>query len=267
MLPHYENRANDYFAFEWHSPHPWSLHLHPQLEILYVEEGEIDVTVDFQTRRLRNGDVAVAFPHCVHGYEAPDGQRESGHFCGLVIMPELAGDFCELLSQHFPHQPFLTADKLSEESRYALRQLFAEREHFRPLVAKSYLQLLLACIWPALEAVPDNDQHQKDTPHQAIRYVMEHYRQPLQAKEVAAALHISPSHLARIFSTRLHMGFNEYVNRLRVQTAQSLLRSTNHPITDIMLDTGFESQSTFNRAFREIHGVSPREYRLQFRQK
>ena len=95
---------------------------------------------------------------------------------------------------------------------------------------------------------------------------MEHYRQPLLAKQVAAELGITQSHLARIFSKRLHTGFNEYVNKLRIQMAQDLLCTTNRPITDIMLDTGFESQSTFNRAFREIHGISPREYRRRFQQ-
>ena len=114
-----------------------------------------------------------------------------------------------------------------------------------------------------MEVSSASKQQRDDTAHRAIRYVVEHYRQPLQAKEVARELEISPSHLARIFSTRLHMGFNEYVNRLRVQAAQDLLQSTSRPVTEIMLDTGFESQSTFNRAFREIYGVSPRVYRQQ----
>ena len=62
------------------------------------------------------------------------------------------------------------------------------------------------------------------------------------------------------------MSFNDYINRLRVQAAQDLLRSTDRPVTEVMLEVGFESQSTFNRVFRDIQGITPREYRQQTRQ-
>ena len=83
---------------------------------------------------------------------------------------------------------------------------------------------------------------------------------------MAAQLGVSTSYLARIFSRRLHMSFNDYINRLRVQAAQDLLRSTDRPVTEVMLEVGFESQSTFNRVFRDIQGITPREYRQQTRQ-
>lgn len=267
MLPYYENRAADYFHFLWHGAYTWPQHLHHHLEIVYVVNGVADVTIDFQTQRLHTGDLAVVFPNCVHGYTIPDDCPEDNIFWGLMLAPALAGDFAEALSQSLPRHPFLSAAEMGDKTAYALQQLFEERHNIRPAVTKAYLQLLLALIWPLLDVTADKTQRLDDTPHQAIRYVVEHYRQPLQAKTVAAALGISQSHLARIFSSRLHMGFNDYVNQLRVQAAQDMLRSTNRPITEIMLDTGFESQSTFNRAFREALGVSPRAYRQQMQKK
>lgn len=267
MQPYYENRATDYYAFEWNDPRTWAQHLHHQMEVVYVVSGEADVTIDFESRRLYTGDLAVVFPHCVHGYtiaaDCPPGTR----FWGIMATPTLAGDFEEALSRSLPRCPFVSAEKIEEEAVYALQRLFRERRLFRPLVAKSYLQLLLSLIWPALDVTVDRKKQVDNTPHQAIRYVMEHYRQPLQARMVSAELGISPSHLARIFSTRLHMSFNEYVNQLRIQAAQDMLRSTTYPITEVMLKAGFESQSAFNRIFREILGVSPREYRQREQQK
>lgn len=263
MLPYYEKRPTEFYVFEWHDKYAWALHLHQQLELLYVENGMVEVTVDFQTRCLHTGDLAVIFPNCVHSYQVPEDALPSNHLYGMVIVPQLAGDFCEPLSQYVPQKPFIPADRLEEEAVYAIKRLYRPADPFRPIVAKSYLQLLLACVWPELAPVQDKNHRFDDIPYRAIRYVMEHYRQPLLAKQVAAELGITQSHLARIFSQRLHMGFNEYVNQLRIQMAQDLLRTTGRPITDIMLDTGFESQSTFNRAFRDIHGISPREYRRQ----
>ena len=263
LLPHFENRAADYYAFDWVGPQTWAQHLHYQLEMVYVEKGMLDVTIDFQTWHLRAGDLAIIFPYCVHGYHIDPDCAPDNHVLGIMALPPMAGEFEERLPVQLPQSPVLTGDQLNEEIIQAWYRLFIEREHYRPMIAKFYLQLLLALLWPLMEVSSASKQQRDDTAHRAIRYVVEHYRQPLQAKEVARELEISPSHLARIFSTRLHMGFNEYVNRLRVQAAQDLLQSTSRPVTEIMLDTGFESQSTFNRAFREIYGVSPRVYRQQ----
>lgn len=266
ILPYYEKRPTEYYAFEWRGLYSWQLHLHQQLELLFVENGTVLVTIDYQTQRLHTGDLAVIFPNCVHSYHVPEDAGPDNQLFGMVIVPQLAGDFCEPLSQYVPQSPIITADRLGQEATYAVRRLFEQRGAFRPIMVKSYFQLLLACIWSELSPVQDKNHRFDDVPYRAIRYVMEHYRQPLLAKQVAAELGITQSHLARIFSQRLHTGFNEYVNKLRIQMAQDLLCTTNRPITDIMLDTGFESQSTFNRAFREIHGISPREYRRRFQQ-
>ena len=265
MLPYYENRTTDYYAFEWNDPRIWAQHVHHQMEVVYVVRGEVDVTIDFQSRQSYKGDMAVVFPHCAHGYTIAHDCPPDTRFRGIMVSSALAGDFSEALSQHFPRQPFISAKDMGTDAAYALHQLFMERHYFRPQVAKSYLQLLLSLIWPKLDVTIDAKQQLDDTAHRAIQYVMEHYRQPLQARMVSKALGISPSHLARIFSNRLHMGFNEYVNQLRIQSAQDMLRSTDRPIIDIMLQTGFENQSTFNRVFRDIHGISPREYRHKTR--
>lgn len=262
MLPYYENRLTDYYAFEWDRPFSWPQHLHHHMEVVYVVEGEVEVTIDFQSRRMRAGDLAVVFPHCVHGYTIADDCPPGTLFWGIVAAPTLAGDFTEELFRYLPNHPFVSAESIPDEALYALQRLFMERLRFRPLVAKSYLQLLLSLIWPVLDVTADKQaQWLDDIPHQAIRYVMEHYREPIQARTVAEALGISPSRLSRIFSTRLHMGFNQYLNQLRIQAAQDLLRSTACPIIEIMLQVGFESQSNFNRVFREASGVSPQEYR------
>ena len=55
--------------------------------------------------------------------------------------------------------------------------------------------------------------------------------------------------------------FNQYVNSLRVNLAQNLLRSTKKSVLDICYECGFDSQRTFNRAFKELCGASPSAYR------
>lgn len=271
MLPYYEHRTSEIFTFNsldwqrWQEEPGWGLHLHHQVEIVYMVKGQADVTIDNRTERLSVGDLAVVFPNCIHGYKMVMNPDDLPHLEGLMIAHHMAGDYGEYLSRKLPNEPFLRAETAGEEAHFVLEQLFVKRRDRHPAVTKSYLQLLFSLIWPHLQAKTDGSQRHDDTPHRAIRYVMEQSCRPLQAKEVASALGISQSHLARIFSQHLHMGFNDYVNQLRVQTAEDLLRSTDRPITAIMSEVGFESQSTFNRAFLKVHGVSPREYRQRVR--
>ena len=78
---------------------------------------------------------------------------------------------------------------------------------------------------------------------------------------LSEALSVSPSHLSHTFSRRLHTNLRAYVNALRADQACTLLRSTGFSVTRIAYECGFETQRTFNRAFREQCGLSPSEYR------
>ena len=225
MNPFYENRSTEYYAFDWEKPFAWPQHLHHHIEIIYVVHGEAEVTIDLQPDTLRQGDLLLAFPYCVHSCAIPDNCLPGTHVRGMLLALSLTGDFAETLLKSQPRHPIIRAEECSAEITFALEHLLDEQDHFRPQIAKSYSQLLLALLWPLLDVVTVNERSADDA-YRAVRYVIEHYREPLQARMVSEALGISPSRLARLFSSRLHIGFNEYLNQLRVQAAQDLLRST-----------------------------------------
>ncbi|MEM1429620.1 MAG: AraC family transcriptional regulator [Pseudomonadota bacterium] len=58
---------------------------------------------------------------------------------------------------------------------------------------------------------------------------------------------------------------SRYINRLRVQHAIQLLERTNLPVTDVMLESGFLSKSSFNTEFRRITGRTPSDHRKSHR--
>ena len=67
--------------------------------------------------------------------------------------------------------------------------------------------------------------------------------------------------LSRLFSKTFHRNFNQYLNDARLNYACHRLENTNDSITNICLDSGFESQRTFNRVFKERYKISPSDYR------
>lgn len=244
-------------------------HIHSQLEILLVERGAMDITVDDQSTRLYPGDMAVIFPHHPHSFTMLSDPEKSGEtFTVLVINPHLAGDYAEQVFSSAPAMPFLRKEQVTpamldtvEQLLHYSQLLYPERYH--PTIAKSYTQLLLARVWPMLDIGPSANASLHSATYKAIQYMRQHFREPMSLESVSAALGISKRQLSRLFSDTIHIGFHEYLLDLRTEHAKKLLRDTQIPITDIAYQAGFESQRTFNRAFRDYHGMTPREYRKQ----
>ena len=84
----------------------------------------------------------------------------------------------------------------------------------------------------------------------------------LTLASVAALLEIAPHQLSELINTRHKIGFPRFIRAFRIEEACRLLREDrNATVLSISIDTGFQSQSSFYAAFREIKGTSPGQYR------
>ena len=92
-------------------------------------------------------------------------------------------------------------------------------------------------------------------------YISDHYMEDLRIDELAEYCHISETHLRRIFTTYMKMSPLEYINTIRIQAACDYLKKTDQPIADIAHKCGFTTNSTFNRNFRQVTGMTPLEWR------
>ena len=68
-------------------------------------------------------------------------------------------------------------------------------------------------------------------------------------------------------SSKLKMGFNDYINSLRISNACKQLLKTDASVTEISESVGFNTLRTFNRAFMKQMGMTPSEYRRQKKMK
>jgi AraC family transcriptional regulator len=98
----------------------------------------------------------------------------------------------------------------------------------------------------------------------ALRQVAEYVDANLDAAisidDLAAVAQLSPFHFARMFKQSTGESPHGYVTRQRVEQAQRLLAEGSLPLADVALACGFSSQSHFTLRFRELTGVTPRQY-------
>ncbi len=94
---------------------------------------------------------------------------------------------------------------------------------------------------------------------EAIRQYMDaHYAEPLSRESVAQAFYLSPNYLSHLFQKCGPMGFNEYLNHIRLEQARMLLKGHDMKVKDIAHACGFADSNYFCRLFRKNYGSARR---------
>ncbi|NOU49805.1 helix-turn-helix transcriptional regulator [Pseudoalteromonas sp. JBTF-M23] len=83
----------------------------------------------------------------------------------------------------------------------------------------------------------------------------------LSLSRLSSAINVSENHISETLSQHLHCNFFQLINEYRVEEAKRLLASTDHSIVDVSFESGFNSRSTFNTAFKNAVGLTPSAYR------
>ncbi len=92
-------------------------------------------------------------------------------------------------------------------------------------------------------------------------FIEAHYRGPLSVADVAKAVHLSESRLSHLFKEHTGVTVVDYLTEVRIARAKELLLGTAESCTKICFDVGYNSQSYFARRFKEIVGITPKEFR------
>lgn len=263
MIPFYENKT-DLLRVETGCEKTFPLHLHVCPELLYLVSGTIEAQVGDGCFVLRSGDFLLVFPNLVHGYRTISPPADT-RFQLAICRPYLAGDLADRLLTQRPRVPVIRAADLHKDVPYAMADLLEIAETSDTRVIQPLFQLILARALPLLDLETAHDLPSPDLTVQVIVYLSAHYREPLSLQSLSAVFGVGRFRLSRLFTRTVHVGFYPYIHRLRIDYAKHLLETTSRGVLDIALDSGFESQQTFNRVFRDQCGMTPRDYRVRHR--
>jgi AraC-like DNA-binding protein len=100
----------------------------------------------------------------------------------------------------------------------------------------------------------------------ALAHIQAHYGEELSLPGLAGLCGLSPTYFSRLFRQKAGIPVFAFINRLRVRKACSLLKKSDASILEVALSVGYNNVSFFNRYFRRVMNMSPREYRRLLRQ-
>lgn len=99
------------------------------------------------------------------------------------------------------------------------------------------------------------------------QHIDAHYGEDLSLERMAAQFFISRFQISRLFKRQYGVNYQEYVMRVRMEAAASMLRGSRLRLYEVSEQVGFEQASHFSSAFKRHFGQSPREYRQAHGQK
>ncbi len=94
-----------------------------------------------------------------------------------------------------------------------------------------------------------------------IAFIMQNFNKKISMKQMLEISNMSSTTFSVVFKKNFNMTFSEYVLKVRVGYACSLLTDDKLSISQISHDSGFENLSNFNRIFKKIKGITPKEFR------
>ena len=236
--------------------------IHQFPEIVCVMAGEIEITVDGKVETVKAGDIAVITPFRVHSFKTPE-------YCKIWI-GVISSDFAE---------EFISAENAYSNGETAAftptKSLFDYLcEHLPPkydiptvldgdVVAYRKVKALVYAVFEEyVRKVPQRKKNVKaDALSAALLYMSNHFTEDISLMSVSEAVGYTPTYISHCISVIPGMNFRKLLNSLRVDRAKMYILKGNLKMIDVALECGFSGERSFNRAFLDITGMTPSQYR------
>ena len=108
----------------------------------------------------------------------------------------------------------------------------------------------------------ENDETRID---QVRAYIDEHLGEKMYVEDLAGLVHINEQYLMRLFKKETGLPVTEYITKQRIQMASTLLKETDKSVSFISDCVGFQDYSYFTKMFKKYTGLTPKEYRHEFK--
>ena len=249
-----------------------SLHWHEELEMVYVYEGPLYLSINGENYVGNQGDIFIVNPKEIHNMYVKDSDvrygtllfslnsllfHENDESTRKYLQPLCMGD---VILPHKIAMPEISKNifaLICEIVRLNREKVPAYRLGTKALL----LQIIFLLFHNHMEITNLNSQKNSTLNREILSYIGEHYTTNMTLSEIADKFHMSYKYFSRYFKNNFQTSLSEYLMKLRLEHAELLLSTTELPITEISLQSGFNNISFFIRSFKKAYGFTPLQYR------
>jgi AraC-like DNA-binding protein len=263
-----DRSLDDGIPFQWHH--------HPEFELTLTLNSRGQRFVGDHIGDYGDGDLVLIGPNLPHTWVSRERLAAGPHLARVMwFHPDWAAALGATLVELQPVTALLararTGLSFSTASATAARPkidaLFAQPPEARVLPLLDLLQTLASDRHATpLATVPaatltGGDRARID---RVLDHIHRNYAAGVSLGELADVAALSPSGLHRLFKRHTRQTITGYVAALRLGEACALLSGTARPIAHVASDVGYDSLANFNRQFKALKAMTPRDYRNHF---
>lgn len=254
------------------------LHRHHEIQITWIQKGEGTLLVGESMHHFQPGDVFVIGANQPHIFKSDASYfdkrnkktsqsitiffNEKAGLEPILLLPEMklirkwleqfpAG--CKLPSASQPAIIKLIQGVTSSKGSLQIARFI---ELLQALATNKGLVALSTLAQPLL--FNESEGARLNTIYQ---YTLENFSEPISLQDVAAKAHLTVPAFCRYFKKRTRKTYIGFLNEIRISEACKLLQQEPESMVSIAFATGFSHISSFNRTFKQVMGLSPREFR------
>lgn len=258
------------------------IHKHDFIEIAYVISGTGTHVVGENRYEFSPGDLFIINYDTPHGFFANDKYSEDTIVYNCIFRPEFLDSsllnnvhfqditasflFRSLFEEHRPNPDL----KLLGTDFNEIGELFTKMYKEYKTCEKGYIDIIRAYLIELLiktfrhldsDKNKSTSHHNRNLVNQAIIYLNNNFNTDVKLEDLAMKSFLSKNYFSRLFKEVAGIRFSDYVQKLRITEACSLLKNSDMKIIDISAQVGFKDIKFFYEVFKKITGKTPSDFR------
>lgn len=247
------------------------MHWHRAVEIIYMQKGSLDVTVESENFTIQKGDCIVINGNVLHSTKCTS--------TNTAILLQIPLDFMEKyipdLGQLIFLFDFRTKDQRQQTKQAMFKTILEQLQIINNVRPDGYLLRFNSLIFEllfqlyhnfAVKILQSNTSQKKKDMNRlepVLDYISKHYSEPISLNEIAEIACLQTGYFCRFFKKKMGITFLEYQNEYRLSFIYRDLITTRDPVHVILERHGFTNYKLFRKMFLEHFGNTPTQIRKQ----
>lgn len=267
-------KTNEFFIEKYTLKRPQTnMHYHHAYELYYIIDGEREYFIGDKFFKVSKGDLVWVPKDVLHRTDGKGATRFLLFFKDSFIQRYLSAEAIDRLvsNKEFVYTPEPTLEDEFRNMFFELLREFNKTKDadggYDDFIAARRLSEILYFIYSHENQYENMPSKLNDRMHLIIKYINDNFAYELSVQDMADRFGVTKNHFCHLFTQHMGVTFITYLNTVRIKAACDMIKKDQDTILEISSKCGFCSSHYFYRVFKKEKGLSPSEYRHQFRKK